>query len=221
MKKKLVIALTLMLTIFSLNIKASEDDPAYLITDEYIIIEHVKYDLVDNKIKYMGLDFELEDSVLVAYDAEGVPNILVLPVEQNRIKDEETIRELNSQVGISANKTRAIPTYTVNLPYSKTLSNSQWSDTTPAININVPGKTEIPYTYLSVSGLAWNANKHFSVGHTTGDFAGNWYSQPFKNDHNFGAVNKLIFINTTATRYAIYTLGNLGGETGYTYSFTK
>lgn len=217
----MIIVITISTITGGKNIKAVEENPAYLITNDYIIIDHVKYDLVNNRINYLGLEFELNEGTLTAYDSEGVENIIVLPVEQNKITDEKTIEELNAMVGLSNEKLRALPSKTVNLPYKHTLSNNQWCDTTPAININIPGKTEIPITNLKITGMAWNANKHFSIGWSTGDVNGNWYGQKFINDYDFRIVNLRRFVNMTATRYEIFTLGNLAGETGYTYEFFK
>lgn len=124
MKKKFILALTLIIMVFAISdgkaIKA-DSDPAFLITENYIIIDHVKYDLVDNKISYKGLDFELIDAALVAYDEDEAANIFVLPVEQNRIKDKEKINELNALVGDSNITTRSIPTSTVNPPYTRVI----------------------------------------------------------------------------------------------------
>lgn len=123
MKRKFMFFLTFLLTIFMVSsgesIKATENDPAYMITDDYVIIDHVRYELNENKIHYMGLDFELKDGTLIAHDAEGVESIMVLPVKENRITDKETIAKLNAMVGVSDSKTRAIPSNTVNLDYKK------------------------------------------------------------------------------------------------------
>lgn len=68
-------------------VNATEQNPAFEITNDYIIIEHVKYVFKDNKINYNNLEYELiDDNLLVAYDSEGIPNLLSIPTEENRIK---------------------------------------------------------------------------------------------------------------------------------------
>ncbi|MEF9962021.1 MAG: hypothetical protein RR945_03215 [Erysipelotrichaceae bacterium] len=226
MKKRLVMILTLTFAIFVMSnasgIKAMENNPAFFVADEYVIIEHSKYDLVNNKIIYNGLEYELIDSgVFEAYDDEGILNILSLPIEDNRITDKERIKELNEQVGISSDGNRSLPSSTVNAPYTRTLPNNQWSVTTPAVNINIPGQTYYRVLSLKVTGLAWNASKKFSVHGIWGDIAGDWYDLPKFLNHDFGLNNTVKWQNFSTTRYAILTFGSLAGETGYTYTINK
>lgn len=226
MKKKIVIVLALLLTFLSstsgMSVKASEDNPAFLITDEYIIIEHVKYKMMDNKINYNGLVYELnEDDLLVAYDADGTPNIISLPVEKFKITDEERIKELNKMVGISSDGTRDLPSYTVNPPYTKKLGSTQWSETSPYVNVNVPGQTYYRVLSLKITGLAWNASKKFDVHGIYGDISGNWYDLTKFRNYDFGLNNTIKWQNFSSTRYAALVFGNLAGETGYTYTINR
>ena len=226
MKKKLVIVLTLVLTMLCSNngmvVRASEDDPAFLITDEYVIIEHVRYAIDNKKISYNGLEYEqIDENLFVTYDTEGTLNAFSLPLEENRIKDKERIRELDNLVGISSDGTRALPSSTVNPPYTRTLSSSQWSVTTPAVNVNVPGGKFYRVLSLKITGLAWNASKVFSVHGIYGDISGNWYDLPKFLNHSFATNNTVKWQNFTSTRYAILTFGNLAGETGYTYTVNR
>lgn len=226
MKKKLVIVLTLVLTMLGANngmvVRASEDDPAFLITDEYVIIEHVRYAIDNKKVNYNELEYEqIDKNLFVAYDAEGIPNAFSLPLEENRIKDKERIRELDNLVGISSDGTRALPSSTVNPPYTRTLSSTQWSVTTPAVNVNVPGGNFYRVLSLKITGLAWNASKVFSVHGIYGDISGNWYDLPKFLNHSFATNNTVKWQNFTSTRYAILTFGNLAGETGYTYTVNR
>lgn len=226
MKKKLIISVSLLFTIllnaFPVSVKAFQYEPEFLITNEYVIIEYEKYDLVDNKINYNNRVYELiDDNFFVSYDCDGTKNILTLPLENNKIKDKTRIKQLNDLVGINPNSQRAIPSTTVNPPYTKTLANDQWIETSPAVNVNMPGKPFYKVLSLKITGLAWNASKIFDVYGIYGDSAGNWYDLPSLKNHNFGSNNIVKWNNFSSTRYAILTFGNISGETGYTYTINR
>lgn len=219
--------LTLMLSITCLNGKSivtatSEQNPTFKITDNYIIIEHTKYIFKNNKIYYNDLEYELiDDNLLVAYDTDGILNLLSIPTEENRIKDKEILNELNSSVGLSINGIRAIPSSTVNLPYTKKTSSSQWSVTTPAANVNVPGKTFYKILSLKITGLSSSKSKKFDVHGIYGDVSGNWYDLPDYSNYDFGTKNIVKWQNFTSTRYAKLVFGSLSGQTGYTYTINR
>lgn len=203
-------------------VNATEQNPAFEITNDYIIIEHVKYVFKDNKINYNNLEYELiDDNLLVAYDSEGIPNLLSIPTEENRIKDEEKIAELNASVGLTANESRAIPSSTVNLPYTKKLSSSQWSVTTPAANVNIPGKKFYKVLSLKITGLSNSKSKKIDVRGIFGDVSGNWYDLTTYSNHDFGVKNIVKWQNFTSTRYAKLIFCSLSGQTGYTYTMNR
>lgn len=226
MRNKLVMILTIMLAIIGFNggmiVNAAEQNPAFEITDDYIIIEHVKYVFKDNKINYNNLEYELiDDNLLVAYDSEGIPNLLSIPTEEYRIKDEERIAELNASVGLLVNGSSAIPSSTVNLPYTKKLSSSQWSVTTPAGNVNIPGQKFYKVLSLKITGLSSSKSKKFDVRGIYGDISGNWYDLPAYSNYDFGVKNIVKWQNFTSTRYAKLIFGSLSGQTGYTYTMNR
>lgn len=205
-----------------LAVKALENDPAFLNTDEYLIIEHKKYELIDNKIHYNGLEYELiDENLLVAYDLEGIANILSLPLEKYRIKDKEKMNELNNSVASSDDRQKAIPSSTVNLPYTKKLADNVSSVISPTVNVNVPGSTFYRVLSLKITGLVWNAPKNFDVRGIHGDVAENWYDLPIFRNHNFGTNNTVKWQNFTSTRCVTLIFCNLAGETGYTYTINR
>lgn len=223
MRKNIFISLIAILALFSVcgggSIQALEDNPAYLISDDYIIIDHVKYDLVNNKINYYGLEYELIEGSLVAYDEQGVPNVIVLPVEENKITDEDEIRELNSKIGKSDVNTRAVPTNPKNLPYSANVSAGNWYVETPAVKI-IDG-TAYRVTKITLSNFSSSAVKRFSVVFRYCDALGNWYKSEQVNDYNFGKVNYLRFQNLSTTRYGMFALGSLYDEPSYKYTISR
>lgn len=221
MKNKLIVILSIMIAILSTsNCTKAMEDVSFLITDDYVIIEHVKYAIIDNKFNYNGLEYEkVEDNLYVAYDEKGIPNIISLPTEEYRITDEKVIEELNNSVGITDEVTRLIPSSTVNLPYTKT--SDSWLVTTPAVNVNVPGGNFYRVLSLKITGLAWNASKIFDVHGIYGDVLGNWYDLPTFKNHNFGTSNTVKWLNYSSTRYAKLIFGNLANENGFTYTVNR
>lgn len=223
MKKNIFTILIVILTIFSVSsgvaVQALENSPAYFISENYVIIDYVKYNLINNKINYNGLEYELVDASLLAYDAQGVPNIIVLPVEENRITDETEIRELNSKIGIPSINTRAVPTNAKNLPYSATVPSGQWYVETPAVKIVDP--TAYRVTKLTLSNFPSLVTKRFSVSFRYCDSLGNWYIHSQVNDHDFGKVNYIRFQNLSTTRYGIFHIGSLYGEPTYKYTISR
>lgn len=215
MKKKLIWVMVVSLLTFGVgsgnSIKAAEG-PAFLIAEDYVIINYEKYDLVDNKVTYDGLDFELIDGSLVAYDAEGVANIIPLPVEENKITDEELLAELNSQ-NLDGYNRSFTPSNAVYPPYTKTIPAGQWNTQSPYVHLKGG------YTYLTITKMPASSDKHFTVTFLWGDLAGDWYRHDPHVNYDFGGVKNYIkYLMLTSTRYGIFTLGNLYGAPGYTYT---
>lgn len=217
MKKKIITIATVFTLLIMCNgnpIKAQETQQ-YYIGDDYIIMDYKKYDLVDNKVKYNGLVYELKNGSLVSVN-NGIESVIVLPVEENKITDEETIKELNRLAGNSNDKIRAVQAQ--NLPYYKTVPSGEWNSQTPIFNINKPGQLEIPVVYLKITTSM--IQKRFSISYVTGDIAGDWFTQKFSKDIDFSLLNYRRYVPTTATRYAMWTIGALYSNAGYNYSLT-
>ncbi|MGB4984658.1 MAG: hypothetical protein WBO70_02655 [Erysipelotrichaceae bacterium] len=143
MKKRILLPLvvTLMMLCFGeICVMAEEIKPAFFIGDDYVIIEYVKYDLLDNKINYYGVEFELVEGNFVRNSGEGQIDIIPLPVVENRIKDIKTITSINAKIGVFDDVIRGLPSSTVNAPYSKIISAGNWYAETPYVNINIPGR---------------------------------------------------------------------------------
>lgn len=89
--------------------------------------------------------YELKNGSLV-YVNNGVESVIVLPVEENKITDEETIKELNRLAGNSNDKIRADKAQ--NLPYYKTVPSGEWNSQTLIFNINIPDQHQLEITVV-------------------------------------------------------------------------
>lgn len=215
MKKKLIMFMVTTLLIFGVgsgqSIKAS-DGPAYLIADDYIIINYEKYDLVDNKVIYDGLEFDLIDNNLVGYDKDGIQSIILLPVAENKITDKELVSDLNMQAFGTNNGTRVIPSQRVNLPYTGKVPYGEWSAQSPCLNL-LPG-----YAFLYISNMPLTANKTFSIGFTYCDIAGDWFSYKFHSNWDFSNGMPCKYQVDSSIVCGIISLGVLYGTPGFTYT---
>ncbi|MGX8850659.1 hypothetical protein [Amedibacillus sp. YH-ame10] len=218
MKKKLVLIFTLVVTLLysNIGINAMENSPAFLIADDYIIIEYEKYNLIDNKVIYNGIEFELKDHNLVTYDDNGDVIILLLPIEENRIKDEVMVQELNRQVGASNNDIAVLSVPAVNLPYSRTVPAGQWNAETPYFNVNAPGQPRTGLTHITITNIP-SSKKIFTITGIWGDVAGDWFSMPVIREQDFGKKNKVSYANVSTMRYSKFFIGCLYGTPGFTY----
>lgn len=222
MKKKIGLIVTLVLALLcsSSNISAMENNPAFLIADDYIIIDYKKYDLVDNKVIYNGIEYVLEDFNLVSYDADGHETILLLPVEENRIKDEKLIQELNRQVGISSDGATTLSVSAVNCPYFEIVPAGQWNAETPFINVNAPGTTPVAFTHLTIKDIG-STKKIFTVTGIWGDIGGDWYSLDAHKEQDFSKKYYITYGHISTLRYFKFFIGSLYGTPGFTYKLVQ
>lgn len=109
MKKRSIWVMVLSFLMFGAisgkNVHASEG-PAFLIEEDHVIINYERYELVDNKIFFDGLEYELIDNNFISYDKENVIDVLLMPVPENQITDKAVLARLNGQIH---NNTKAIP----------------------------------------------------------------------------------------------------------------
>lgn len=208
----------LMLVSSNIGVNAMERNPAFFLAEDYVIIDYVKYNLVNNKVFYNGLEYELIDATLMAYDANGVPNVIVLPVEQNMIKDDERIRELNRSIGLNARG--SVPTKTVPLPFSATVAKGGWFAQSPYVRVNLPEQEFMKFTYITISNMPVSARKDFKFSMVYCDVFGNWYDSEYWN-RNLSVLNYIKIQNYTTLAYASFGIACLYGEPGFTYRITK
>ncbi|MGB4984659.1 MAG: hypothetical protein WBO70_02660 [Erysipelotrichaceae bacterium] len=69
--------------------------------------------------------------------------------------------------------------------------------------------------------MPWLATKIFKVNGLYGDVAGNWYELPTVNNHDFGNVDTIRYLNYTSTRYIKFFIACLYGEPGFTYTINR
>lgn len=220
MKKRIILIFTIILTVItsSFSVNAIEKNPQFLIAEDYVIIEYEKYDLVDNKIVYNGLEYSLIDGTLIAYDANNSPCLIVLPVEENMVKDEKKIKELNQSLGMNARG--SIPSNSVPLPYSATVPKGGWTAESPFVRVNLPTYEFMPFTYVTITNMPFGAKKEFKFGFFYCDAVGNWYDTEYRTK-DLSVLNYLKVQNYTTTSYAKFFITCLYGEPGFTYTITK
>lgn len=219
MKNKKFYAILLSMTIALSNVgivsSAKETQPVYDITDEYIVIDSVPYEIVDNTIQYNGMIFELQGYTLVSYDDDGSAILLILPIEQNKVTDPTEIARLNSEVIRNDLQNRSIPSNPKSLPYSADVAKGKASITTPYVEINPSGFNY--YTVLDIYDIS-TIDRVFSVYFSSGDVLGNWYSTKDYVDYNFS--KKLKIINLSVTRYGIFDIDSPSSKPSYTYEIS-
>lgn len=141
-----------------------------------------------------------------------------MPVEQNLIKDEQKIKELNHSLGKDARGN--VPSNSVPLPYSATVAKGGWSAESPYVRINLPGQEFRAYTYVTITNMPLTARKDFKFGYLYCDAVGNWYDTEYWTK-NLSEINYLKVQNFTTTAYAKFFIACLYGEPGFTYKTTK
>lgn len=196
------------LSCFSTTAYAKEEQPAFEVTDDHVVIDSVSYELVNNTIQYDGMTFELRGYSLYAIDTDGSLVVMVLPVEQNRVTDPEEIAKLNA--GLKA--TKDVPSNPESLPYSADVKKGTSSVTSPYFEIN-PSKYYY-YTMLSISDTSPKTNT-FSAYFKFYDMFGNWYADEEHVDWNFSKPLK--FLNMSTTRYGYMRIESPSSKPSYTY----
>lgn len=216
-KKKILVCLimTMVMSIFGVTCYATDSTPQYAITEENVIIDYVEYEIIDNTIFYEGKTYELIDYTLVAHDEKG-KILLVLPIEENRIKDPARIKALNDKVRGVEGSEKSIPSNPEDLPYTDSVSEGQWNVETPAFNL-IDGEF-YRVTNLKLSEFS-NNEKEFSVGFMYGTISGNWYEHDYDSNYDFGNNNTARYLNATGMRYGLFYLANLYGDPSPSYTY--
>lgn len=211
MKKRLIWVMVLSFLMFGVisgeNVHASQG-PAFLIEEDYVIINYERYELVDNKIFFDGLEYELIDNNFISYDEENVTNVLLMPVPENQITDKAVLARLNGQIH---NDTKAIPSNIVATPYTKVVPAGEWNSQTPYLTMKGG------YTILRLDSMP-QANKVFSVHLGWCDIAGDWYTYPPINNYDFSVKNFIQFSKFSSAVCGQFILGDLYGTPGYKYT---
>ena len=178
MKKNLkvfvsLLALTLVLGIQTTARAAEETTPAFAITEEAVIIDHVPYAIENGAIQYEGKTYEVqEDDTLISYDKDGLAELLVLPINVKEVTEPEKIAELNAALSqaqrnnffsrfFRSTLTRNISA--IDLPYSENVVKGALIAVTPVFNVI---STEYHYaTHLKVYGLSLLDDPNFKVAY--------------------------------------------------------
>lgn len=221
MKTKKIIAIFLSMIIaisnFGILSYAKEEQPIYEITDEYVMIDSVKYELIDNTIQYNGNIYELQGSTLVTYDEKG-PIYLILPVEQNVIKDPKLIEKFYNTLENKNMLRGEIPSNPVSLPYSAEVPEGQWYTETPFFEIIVDDFYRC--TELTISNFSTNETL-FSLYFMYIDYRGVLVGDRFVTEFDFNRPgNSARFVNLSTSRYGLFQFSNLYGESSFTYTIS-
>lgn len=211
MKKRLIWVMVLSLLMIGAisgeTVHASEG-PAFLIEEDYVLINYERYELVDNKIFFDGLEYELIENNFISYDKENVLNVLLMPVLENQITDKAVLARLKGQI---YNDTKAIPSTIVATPYTKVVPAGVWSSQTPYLNMKGG------YTILRLDSMP-QVNKLFNVNLIWCDKVGDWYTYPAITNYDFAKKNFIQFSKFSTAVCGQFILGNLYGTPGYKYS---
>lgn len=219
MKKKLVsLMLVLALAVGAFPaVFAAEEQPRYAITEEVVIIDYVKYEIVDNTIQYEGKTYEIDDYKLITYDDNNDPIYFVLPVEQARVTDPEQIAILNAAIGKTDSLARAVPSSPVDLPYTANVAKGDYLTVTPAFNIINNSRFQRS-TNLSLSNLPLSSDGRYYIIFSTCDVTGTWTSHEFH--RNFLGDPILKIANSSSMAYGMFTITNLYDDPSPAYTYT-
>lgn len=220
MSKKLLSLLLAITLILSTNtfIYANET-PVYEITDEYVRIDYVVYEIENGTIQYNGRIYEVVDYALVSYEEDGTPILLVLPVEQNKVTDPEEIEELNEAIESENVMTRDLPSSYVNLPYTASIPEGQWMNITPAFKM-IQGQFYY-YTILKIHDVQLFGDRRFAVKFTYCTPTGDWYDHEFINEWDVPLIfNTIKFENLSCMTYGRMAITNLYGNPSPSYKYT-
>lgn len=224
MLKKLVsmlVTMTLLLgtntIIFAEEISANET-PAYEITDEYVRIDYIEYEIVNNTIQYNGYTYEIMEYSLVRYEEDGTPVVLPLPVEQTKITDPERIAELNASMREAAQRSVRSTEYE-DLPYTASVPEGQWLVQTPMFNL---------LTVHSLIGIRVRlydfplfADKEFDIRFIYYSVTGNWHEhKPYRNWTFSWFDDDVLFEKSTEMLYGQFVFANLYGDPSPSYKYT-
>lgn len=202
------LSMSFALSCFNTTAFANEEQPAFEVTDDHVVIDSVAYELVNNTIQYDGMTFELRGYSLYSIDTDGSLVVMILPVEQNQVTDPEKIAQLNA--GLKA--TKDVPSNPESLPYTADVKKGTSSVTTPYFEIN-PSKYYY-YTMLSITDVSPKTTK-FSAYFSCCDMLGKWYSDEEHMDWDFSKPLKVL--NMSTTRYGGFIIESPSSKPSYTY----
>lgn len=220
MSKKLLSLLLAITLILSTNtfIYANET-PVYEITDEYVRIDYVVYEIENGTIQYNGRIYEVVDYALVSYEEDGTPILLVLPVEQNKVTDPEEIAELNASIKQENLLTRDLPSSYVNLPYTASVPEGQWMNITPAFKM-IDAKFYY-FTTLKLHDLPLFADKRFAIIFSYCTPTGDWYNHQYIKEWDVTIFDNTIkYENLSGMTYGRMTITNLYDDPSPSYKYT-
>lgn len=185
----------------------------YEITDEFVVIDYISYPINNNCIVYEGVTYEVEGFNLVSHGEGDAITVLLLPVEETRITDENLIKLLNEEL-----LRNSLLRSNVTLPYSANVSSGQWYTETPVFNMITDQYYR--YTNLTLTNFSAFANKEFSIGFVYGDSYGNWYTHSTNTYYNFGQDSSIKYLNFSSMRYGKFYIASLYGDPSPSYTYT-
>lgn len=185
------------------------------ITNDYVIIDGVKYVVVDNKVEYNGNVYELSNGKLERFDKEGNLIVLALPTKDNKITNPQLIEELNKKLNSESALNLGIPTEYVTLPYGAYVPEGQWNTVTPTFQIPTN-----PFYYginLELSNLPLFSDKRYQIIYSYCDLLGEWYS--VTEYYDFSLSSRIRFENYSSNRYGFFSITNLYGNPSPSYRY--
>lgn len=224
-EKYLITTIIVILSLFLLyntDVYASDEIERYLITDEYVTIDYVKYPILNNTINYQGKIYKIENSILITTDNNGNETKLLLPFKENKVTDPEEIAELNRAVEITELNRTLEENITQNkfylnsvnyLIYPTRVPSGQYLTRTPSFSYR---DRQAYYTRLQITDLPWNANKTFNIKFAIRDLSGEWIYH--EEDHDFTWDQTCDYLNYTSMDYGLFIITNLYDAPSYTYS---
>lgn len=206
------------LLVSSMTIQVFASSPSVTtceITNDYVVIDGAKYDVVDNKVEYNGNVYEISNGRLERFDKEGNLIILALPTKDNMITDPQVIEELNKRFNSESALNLGIPTEYKTLPYGDDVPEGQWNTITPIFQIPT-----YPFYYginLELSKLPLFSDKRFQIIYSFCDSLGQWYSET--ENYSFALSNRIRFENNSAIRYGYFSITNLYDNPSPSYRY--
>ena len=214
----IVVLLCLTFALFPTPVIGVEQDQ-FLLADNYVVIEYVKYNIVNSKITYNGKEFEKQGFVFISYDNDET-EVMVLPIEQNRITDPDIVFALNARIGlidVNANEVvmtdyelnEAINRYFGNSTQRSAISDYQSGSKTRAIPAN---PVSLPYSSSVPSGQYSEITPAFTIPER--DSSNKWYGVVHLTLSNFspsGADKRFNIIFTYCDQLGNWYTYNPGG----------
>ena len=225
MKKNLkvfvsLLALTLVLGIQTTARAAEETTPAFAITEEAVIIDHVPYAIENGTIQYEGKTYEVqEDGVLATYDENGEESALLLPTEQYWVSDPERIAELDAAVANSNRRKMSRGIVYGSLPFEGRIP-AGFRNKVMTAAFNIIDTCFERAIVVELSGFALFADKNFEIIFSTGDGRGSWQeARVIGSDLLKIRRMKAAFENFSTHTYGVFTINYLGDKSNPAYDY--